>query len=650
MLGVLLLISCLILGILVLYLLVPGLTFEERIFYGFDLGVILISIACFVSAIVFGFNLLQVCLTSLCLLIVSFVLTFGLRSQVAARIKNELQDFRSRLKLRETVWFAEMLLVIGVFFFHLYYNSWRLYPDGWYAGHSFIWGDLPIHTGLIESFVEIRKFPPPNIYFSGTLLSYPFMADFFSSILIILGWSLGPAFVIPGFLLGICTVAGIYLLALRISRSVFASLLTVVLVLLSGGMGFIVFLVEANRSGNFIHTLLNLPSYYTGLRDYAMTYPNIVLGFFLPQRPFLLALPLGMLMLSLLYRFRLSRRPYDMLLVGLASALLPLVHPHTLVTIGIVSGYLVVEYLVLSFLCNDKQGCYRALLSGVLFSLPVTVGMLQVLWQLGNLGATSNGGLSVQITTRAIATENYIWYWLKNVGLFLPLAGLIFVVQGALPNRIRSFYAPFALIWFIATLVVMQPFDCCNRKLLVYWYLVSAVVISLVLVKLILTGDIISRFLVAFLIFLLVFTGSLDLFRASIPSQSRYLEFSNEDIAFANQVKERLPADAVYITATQVHHPITDLAGRQVVLGPPYLANDWGLPWRPRMEDLQLIYTGSSRAQDLIRKYGARYLVIGPTERQLFRVNKQYYQERFPVVLRYGQYTVFDVSSVYGSR
>jgi len=87
---------------------------------------------------------------------------------------------------------------------------------------------------------------------------------------------------------------------------------------------------------------------------------------------------------------------------------------------------------------------------------------------------------------------------------------------------------------------------------------------------------------------------------------------SSDELAAADWVAENTPPGAVFVTDGWVS-ALTDPAGRKrLTTFAPYIAN---LGYRPdeRVADVQTIYCGgdSERSAELMRRYGAMYLVDG---------------------------------------
>src|SRR5207248_11415394 len=75
------------------------------------------------------------------------------------------------------------------------------------------------------------------------------------------------------------------------------------------------------------------------------------------------------------------------------------------------------------------------------------------------------------------------WFWIKNTGLFWPLLLLALLSPLALRGRVRLLIAPYSLVFLVANLVKFQPWDWDNSKLLVFWYLASAVAVGALLLR-----------------------------------------------------------------------------------------------------------------------------------------------------------------------
>lgn len=631
-------------GVCTLYLLLDSLLLEEKLAYGIVLGMTLHTLAALLLGLILQFSKREVLLSSLLLTGAIAVATVVRFQTVRKRFHEDLFSVRERAMSGQLQWLVAILAVTSPFLIRIFGESWRRYPEGWYAGqHGGVWSDLPIHSGLITSFLARGDVPPLNPYYSGARLTYPFVADFFSAMLARLGWSLHLAIVAPGWILSLVLVVALCSLGTRLTRSSAAGALSVLLVLLSGGAGFILFLLDVDRSGKFWHTLRHLPGRYTNVAGYNIDLSNITQAFLLPQRSFLFGLPLALLVCTLLYRFLEDPRPREAFVGGVVTALLPLVHPHTMLVILFVASILFTESVLRALLSRDSQKLKVLALASALFLIPLSLALPQALWLKGN-GTGSGADLVVRIGWDRPHNGDFVWYWLKNLGIMAPLLLAALLSPQVMRPSVRSFYRPFALLFLVATLVKVQPFACCNRKLLVYWYIFSAILVAALIVCYWVTSPVFIRALLAGTILVLVASGGLDLAYASFPKQARQQAFNNDDIELARQVSEQTPPDAVFLAATRRHHAVTDLAGRVVVLGPRLLMAAWGLDYRERDADIARIYSGSPDAPQLLTKYGVSYVVISPSEKAVYRVDEPFFDQRYPLVISVGSYKVFDVT------
>jgi hypothetical protein len=100
-------------------------------------------------------------------------------------------------------------------------------------------GDLPFHLSIVTSFLYGRNFPPQHPELAGTRLSYPFLVDLVAAMLMAAGASARRAFQIENFVLGWALVGLLHRFTLRLTRDRVAALLAPLLVIASGGVGFL---------------------------------------------------------------------------------------------------------------------------------------------------------------------------------------------------------------------------------------------------------------------------------------------------------------------------------------------------------------------------------------------------------------------------
>jgi hypothetical protein len=116
-------------------------------------------------------------------------------------------------------------------------------------------GDLPFHLQVTSSFAFGQNFPPEDPTYAGTGFAYPYLSDLVAAMFVDLGASLSNAFLVENVLLGLALVGLIHRFTRILTGDRLASLIAPVLVLLSGGLGWVLLLQDA-RTGE--HGLLAL--------------------------------------------------------------------------------------------------------------------------------------------------------------------------------------------------------------------------------------------------------------------------------------------------------------------------------------------------------------------------------------------------------
>src|SRR5262249_42789541 len=150
--------------------------------------------------------------------------------------------------------------------------------------------------------------------------------------------------------------------------------------------------------------------------------------------------------------------------------------------------------------------------------------------------------------------ENFIWFWLKNTGVMIPLIAFAMLRRGAeplVPRRLLMYYLPFIACLVVPNLVKLAPWTWDNMKVLFYWYLASAPLAGLVLARLWAGGGW-RRTLSVVLLLSLIFSGGLNALRV-INGGDSYAIFDAEQLAFAELIKQDTPSDALIL-----HAPVHD--------------------------------------------------------------------------------------------
>jgi hypothetical protein len=181
-----------------------------------------------------------------------------------------------------------------------------------------------------------------------------------------------------------------------------------------------------------------------------------------------------------------------------------------------------------------------------------------------------------------------------------------------------------------------------NIKVLLYWWVASAPLVALVLVRLWRRG---GAWRAAALVLLLMQTaaGGLDVWRAASGAVERR-SFDPAGVAFAEVIKNETGPRSLILHAPTYNDPVY-LTGRRTYLGYPGHVWSHGIDYTLREAELKRIYSGSADAPALLERAGIEYVVVGPLEREELRkhglnVNESFF-ERYRKVGEAGGYRLY---------
>ena len=113
-------------------------------------------------------------------------------------------------------------------------------PEGGIAtGNRHNYGDLPFHMGVAAGFAYGDNFPPMHPELAGVALTYPFLSDVLSAMLVRSADSWRQAFFWPTFVLGLCVLPALTRFGEAVTGSRPLGRVAAALTLFSGGLGFL---------------------------------------------------------------------------------------------------------------------------------------------------------------------------------------------------------------------------------------------------------------------------------------------------------------------------------------------------------------------------------------------------------------------------
>lgn len=522
-------------------------------------------------------------------------------------------------------------------------------------------GDLPFHLSVITSFAFGNNFPPEDPTYAGVRFTYPFISDFVSAMFVRCGADLRESMFIENFILGVSFVGLVHRWALVILRDKLAAIITPMLVLLNGGLGWTQLFTKAGTDeGGLWGVLMDLPPSFTVVPETTWRWGNAISALLVPQRGFLMGLPLATIAFTYWWiatdkkraaetpetgrKTRASEKQRNlsqqqegtretmatrgMIAAGVAAGLLPLVHAHSfIVVIGMAA--------CLALIHRRWREWF------VFFAVASAIAIPQLLWSTVHSAVDASSFFAWEVGWDH-GKENPVVFWFLNTGFFIPLLLIAVLMRGEgylVPKRLLLFYLPFTLCFIVPNLIKMAPWVWDNIKVLYYWWLASAPLVALLLARLWHQGR--TRRMLAVVLFICVtLAGALDV--AGIALRSiKYQVFDAAGLRFAELVKAQTEPRSLIVHAP-VHNTPVFLTGRRSLMGYPGHIWTHGLQFVQRESEIKRIYLGTPDAEQLIRNYGVQYFVVGPQERVVTPVNELFFT-RFQKVGEVGEYTLYKV-------
>lgn len=557
------------------------------------------------------------------------------------------------------------------------------------------YGDMSMHLGFITSIATQQSFPPEYSILPGTRLAYPFLSDSISSSLYVLGGGLRLSYCLPMFFAGAQVMAGAWLFLRVWLRKSGRSLFAWTLFFLNGGLGFIyLFGTEGGFGAALRNTLTAFYETPTNFVEHNIRWVNTIADMLLPQRATLFGYAVLFFTLYLLYRAVWQGEKRLFSVVGLFAGALPMIHTHSFLALGVISGCWLLMDLTRKLDIRDMGKC----LKWMIISLILFMQLMQ--WVIIPLNARENWGLVVilgifvllflgalaRLLQRYTATfgwgelrrtwgrylliaavlsvpqlliwtfgqatgdgffrgyfnwanidNNYLWFYLKNMGLSLVLFLLGYLTLG---RRFTGVGFPVIILWLIAELVVFQPNVYDNNKLLYVGYLlmcgIGAEFAARLWEKMHSKG--LRALVTACTVFLCSISAVLTLAR---EVNAEYELFGKNQMELAEFVMAETEPDALILTDSRHNNAVAALAGRNILCGSGSYLYFHGLDYAEEHGAQKLMYENPGEYPEIFRQYGVDYVLVSNYERDSYAVDEQALSRMFPCIYENGDIRLY---------
>jgi hypothetical protein len=655
-------------GVAALVRFAPFLTPLERLAHGAVLGIVAGTLAMLPLGTLLGFSPLVLVALAVGSVVLGVWLLAG--SRIADAFPRRPEDLVAAFSERVDIIGFAIVGLFAVRWVALWTSAMTVDGAGMWAGHEYLWSDWPTHLGIVSSFAYGDNFPPQHTLFAGLPMSYHFLSDLTPAAMVVLGMDPAGALSLHSFVLSVLLALSLYAFARRLAAGDRAiASLALVLFLLGGSLIWVATLGTINDSRDIVGTLTTTPFDRAAQDSLHIQFLNPYIAFVMSQRAYLYGLPLVMLSLSILLvavrradalrRAEVLRRAVAtrrrrprlrnlglFILAGVVAGFLPLAHLPTLLTLAMVTPILVFALARRPWAIETIPwpGWTAFHVTWVLVALP------QLALQLRG-GSSALSAIRFELGWMPAAAgspvpDEWWWFWLKNLGLFAPF--LVFAMFGSrlLPPRPFRLLLAFMPLFAIVNIVVFQPWDRDNNKILVYWFLAVAILVAALVVQ---TWrrhrSAVVRFMLAGAVMTMVAGPVLENL-AQWEGQGRFQMLTTEQMTLDAEIRARTAPHALFLSSAGHHDPLMMLTGRPLFMG--YWGQLWvsGIPYEKRQAEVKDLLQFKAGTEALLAQEKIDYVVISDNDvtDADTKANVDAYESRYPAIIKTAHYQVFAVS------
>lgn len=553
-----------------------------------------------------------------------------------------------------------------IFAYCLNTHTILLNSDGSLHTGQATYSDMNMHIGFITSIAKQHTFPPEYSIYPGVKLAYPFLSDSISSSLYLLGASLRVAYIIPMLVAVMQVFGGFYCFIKFWFKKGSVAFVAFILFFYDGGFGFIHFLNKVNFSKNFTEFYFTP----TSIGDYNYRWAKIIANMLIPQRATLFGWAVLFPLLAFLYYAKENRSIKSFLIAGIMAAGLPMIHTHSFLALGIIcavwlfwdmykekesyvllkfAGIIWVVFFFLLRMYNDKTGLIEK--NGFIIMI-VGLGIIAVLFVKEIVSCFKNSTIKSYIQTWGVflipvilfafpqllfwtfgqasgdgflrshfnwsnANDNYFIFYLKNIGItFL----IFFPAWVSAKKKELQTASPMLLIFFIAELVVFQPNEYDNNKLLFVAFVFMCGIVSDFVIKLFEKNwnIILKCALAVSLLFVGVFSSGMTIARECV---SDYELYSKAQVDATEYIEKNTDERAVFLTGDNHNNAVAALTGRSIVCGADTFLCYHGINTVERKSEVANMYADPVGNKELYKKYNVSYIFVSDVETDEFQIN-----------------------------
>ncbi len=560
-------------------------------------------------------------------------------------------------------------LGFGFLYFSLFWSRaiWFDVAGNVVAGHVNILGDWAAHFTMGSKFAYTSLTDMASPFIINARLSYPFVVNWITAVLIKLGIPFLSAYVFLSWLGSLAIVVAVGSFYRQWFKSTGLAVLASLIFFCNGGLGFMWFLTDVASAPNPLSTFLNPPHEYTRLDAENIKWISVIDSMIIPQRAFTLGFPFALLILVGIWKLENAihlktsglnswrSQKFHRLGLGIGLGLLPIIHMHSFLALVIILSCWGLATIPATWAAR-KTWLWRWLMIAVpalLLAIPLYIWFFASHTS-NNFISWYPGWLATQFK------ENWGWWWLKNWGL-TPMLAVIgsgyWIFRRQTGRRSRAVWiAPFWILFLALNLILFQPFSWDNTKLLVWtslgfsglaayglnhwwlrWKKPTVGFLSLIFKQLKLAS-------ISLIFLVVIASGAIDAYWDLRVDLHNYIMYSEEEWELASWVRDNTQADSIWLTGDQHNHWLFNLTGRQTILA--YRGWVWthGYDYHRVENDVAEMLSQPTSNLELIKQYQISYIVLGPNELHDWHANKLGWTQIANPIKKTEHYTVYQLA------
>lgn len=608
------------------------------------IGLVLLMWSHVPFSFLFGFGVLSHIL-GLTLVLMGTVIFYAIKRKHLPRISGFTHKLYKPDK--EEIFMFAAVAVMSIYCILCLCNHTLKEIDGAYYTGQCTYGDMNFHLGIITSIKEQGTFPPEYNIFPGQRLDYYFLSNSISSSLYLFGCSLKAAYMLPMIFAFIFTFAGMWNLAYAVLKRISKALTAFLLFFFNGGFGLIYFLDGLNAEGGEENFKRIFTAYYetptnyvnSGTRLSNICWTNTVVDMMIPQRATLFGWMVLFLVLYLLYHAVFENRTELFLAAGILGGLLPMIQTYSYFTLGIAA------FVWLIHSCVRDRFRKETVLNWLKFGIPAVLLAIPQFY-IWIFGAVSEERFLRFEFNAYNATDNWLWFWVKNVGIVFILLLPAFLNAG---RRLKIVHAAGALIFIICEFIVFQTHAYDNNKLYLMWYLFAVLLVADFLVDCYHKMREMKAARIAIAAMLLIVCTASAFFTMirefkSGQEGAAYMLYNKDHVDSADFIRKNTPADALFLSYNNHNNTVSCLTGRNIFTGSGTFLYSHGVDYNGRAEIIEKMFTDAKEFETYRAEYGFDYIFLSSYERSNYpKLIEDYFEEHFPVVFEQGEVKIYDI-------